>query len=205
MKNRNQKILSMVEMAMLVALVVVLQLFGGMIKIPFLPFSFSLVLIPIVIGSLLLSYKHGAALGFIFGLVVVIQCATGADVGGFILWGINPFLTAAICLIKGTVAGILPGVIYRSVIGKNENKKVSLFGAALASVSAPIANTGIFLIGLSTCFYSTLVEWAGDTDILAYVITGLVGINFLVEFFLNLILAPAICTIISVVGGKVNK
>ena len=64
MKNRNQKILSMVEMAMLVALVVVLQLFGGMIKILFLPFSFSLVLIPIVIGSILLSYKHGAALGF---------------------------------------------------------------------------------------------------------------------------------------------
>ena len=205
MKNRNQKILSMVEMAMLVALVVVLQLFGGMIKIPFLPFSFSLVLIPIVIGSLLLSYKHGAALGFIFGLVVVIQCATGADVGGFILWGINPFLTAAICLIKGTVAGILPGVIYRLIVDKKGNKKASLWGAALASVSAPIANTCIFLIGLSTCFYSTLVEWAGGTDILAYVITGLVGINFIVEFFLNLVLAPAICTIISVAHGKANK
>ena len=123
MKNRNQKILSMVEMAMLVALVVVLQLFGGMIKIPFLPFSFSLVLIPIVIGSILLGYKHGAALGFIFGLIVVIQCATGADVGGFILWGINPFLTAAICFVKGTAAGILPGVICRAIVSKNESKK----------------------------------------------------------------------------------
>ena len=205
MKNRNQKILIMVEMAMLVALVVVLQLFGGMIKIPFLPFSFSLVLIPIVIGSILLGYKHGAALGFIFGLIVVIQCATGADVGGFILWGINPFLTAAICFVKGTVAGILPGVICRAIVSKNESKKTALWGAAIASVSAPIANTGIFLIGLSTCFYSTLVEWAGGTDVLAYVITGLVGINFLVEFFLNLVLAPAICTIIGVVGRKANK
>ena len=205
MKNRNRKILSMVEMAMLVALVVVLQLFGGMIKIPFLPFSFSLVLIPIVIGSIILSYKHGAALGFIFGFVVVIQCATGADAGGFILWGINPLLTALICLVKGTAAGILPGVIYRSIVGKCVNKKTALVGAALASVSAPIFNTGIFLIGLSTCFYSTLVEWAAGTDVLAYVITGLVGINFIVEFLLNLILAPAICTVIDVISGKINK
>ena len=106
---------------------------------------------------------------------------------------------------KGTVAGVLPGVIYRAIVSKNESKKAALLGAAIASVSAPIANTGIFLIGLSTCFYSTLVEWAGGTDVLAYVITGLVGINFLVEFFLNLVLAPAICTIIGVVGKKVSK
>ena len=162
-------------------------------------------LIPIVVGSIILSYKHGAALGFIFGFVVVIQCATGADTGGFILWGINPFLTALICLLKGTAAGILPGIIYKAIVVKNDNKKTAFLGAALASVSAPIANTGIFLLGLSTCFYSTLVEWAAGTDVLVYVITVLVGVNFLVEFFLNIILTPALCTIISVVGGKFNK
>ena len=202
----NTKILCMVEMAMLTALVVVLQLFGGMIKIPFLPFSFSLVLIPIVIGSIILGYKYGTVLGAIFGLVVVVQCATGIDAGGFILWGINPILTALICIVKGAAAGLVPGVVYRAIIGKKHESNVrTVIGSVVAALSAPVVNTGLFVIGLSLFFNETLVEWAGGTSVMVYIITGLVGINFLIEFFINAVVSPAISTIIKVTTKKLTK
>ena len=185
---------------MLLSLVVVLQLLGGAIKIPFLPFSFSLVLVPIVIGSIALDYKHGAVLGAVFGLIVVIQCAMGIDAGGFILWGINPFLTALICIVKGTAAGVIPGIIYKVITKNDSNQGRAALASILAAASAPVANTGLFLLGLSTCFYDTLVSWAGGTHVLVYVLTGLVGINFVVEFVINIVLAPVISTVIKVVN-----
>ena len=211
-RSRNQKILSMVEMAMLTALVVVLQIFGGMIKIPFLPFSFSLVLIPIVIGSIVLDYKHGTVLGIVFGLVVVAQCAMGIDAGGFILWGINPFLTAAICIVKGAAAGFVPGIIYKAIIGNkkatdenNSSDARAVIASVIAAISAPIANTGIFVIGLSAFFNSTLVAWAGGANVMLYIVTGLVGVNFLIELFINVIVSPAISTIIKVTTKQLTK
>lgn len=199
--NRNKQIIRMVEMAMLLAIVIVLQLLGGAIKIPFLPFSFSLVLIPIVIGSIVLGSYHGMVLGAAFGIVVVIQCITGADAGGFILWGINPFLTALICVVKGAAAGFVPGLIYKAITRKaNENSKKRIVASVLAAASAPIINTGFFLIGLSVFFYDTLVAWAGGTQILVYVFTGLVGINFIIELVLNIVLAPVISTVVKAVN-----
>ena len=191
----------MVEMAMLLAIVIVLQLLGGAIKMPFLPFSFSLVLIPIVIGSIVLGSYHGMVLGAAFGIVVVIQCITGADAGGFILWGINPFLTALICVVKGAAAGFVPGLIYKAITRKaDENSKKRIVASVLAAASAPIINTGLFLIGLSVFFYDTLVAWAGGTQILVYVFTGLVGINFIIELVLNIVLAPVISTVVKAVN-----
>jgi uncharacterized membrane protein len=193
--NRNTKIIRMVEMAMLLAIVVVLQILGGAIKIPFLPFSFSLVLVPIVIGSIVLGCSHGAILGAAFGVVVVVQCAMGLDAGGFILWGINPFLTALICVVKGAAAGFVPGLIYRA-LNKTALGKYDIVPAIIAAATAPIINTGLFVAGLSAFFYDTLVAWASGTQVLVYVITGLVGVNFIVELIINIVLAPVISTVV---------
>lgn len=201
-KTSNQKIFFMTELAMLLALVIVLQIFGGLIK--FGPFSLSLVLIPVVIGSVILGPSGGALLGFVFGLVVVIQCASGIDAGGFILWGINPFLTAFICLAKGTVAGLVPGVIYKAINKNSELNKKHAIGAVLAAMSAPIANTGLFLAGLSAFFNSTLVEWASGMNVLLYIVTGMVGINFIIELGINIIVSPAIATVIKAVSKNVK-
>lgn len=200
MRNTNQKILRMVEMAMLLALVIVLQIFGGFFKIG--PFSLSLVLIPIVVGSMTVGAGGGAVLGLAFGIVVVIQCATGVDPGGNVLWAINPFLTASICLVKGMAAGLVPGVIYRAMTKRKKSVGNSVAGAIVASISAPMVNTGLFLAGLSLCFYHTLVEWAGGTDVLVYIITGLVGINFVIEFMVNLLVSPAIATVVNIITKR---
>ena len=201
MVSRNQKkTVNMVTMAMLLALVVVLQIFSSSFKIG--PFSLTFVLVPVVIGSIALGYKHGAILGAVFGLIVVVQCAMGLDAGGFILWGINPILTALICIVKGTAAGIVPGLIFQAMTKKRDGANNDALAAILASASAPFVNTGLFLVGLSTCFSSTLVEWAGGTNVMLYIITGLVGINFILELVINLVLSPVISTVIKVVSDK---
>jgi hypothetical protein len=53
-------------------------------------------------------------------------------------------------------------------------------------------------------FKDTLYAWAGETDVITYVLLGLAGINFLVEFLINTILSPAIVRITAVVGKRLK-
>lgn len=203
MKTSRLKILNMVILAMMLALVIVLQSIAGFIKIG--PFSPSLVLIPIVVAAILVGPRGGAIIGGAFGVVVIIQCITGIDAGGFILWGINPFLTALICIVKGIFAGFVPGVIYKAIAGKEPSDTRVLISSIIASVSAPIVNTGLFIIGLSAFFTDTLYAWSGDTNVLLYIFTGLIGINFLIEFAINIVVSPAISTVVKVATKKLLK
>ena len=202
-KDSHKKILDMVILAMLLALVVVLQIFGGFIKIGM--FSPSLVLIPIVIGAILVGPVGGAIVGAAFGVVVVVQCAMGIDAGGFILWNINPFLTALICLAKGACAGLVPGLIYKAIAGNEPTDTKILVSSIIAALSAPVVNTGLFLVGLSVFFTDTLYAWSGGTNVMLYIITGLVGINFLIEFLINAIVSPAVSTVVKVATRRILK
>ena len=53
-------------------------------------------------------------------------------------------------------------------------------------------------------FRETLIAWAGGQDIVYYVFIGLVGVNFLIELGLNLVLAPITKRIIMAVR-RVSK
>lgn len=200
----SKKIMRMVELSMLVALVVVLQLISAVIPPIGGAVSITLTLVPVVIGAILFGTSGGAILGFSFGAIVLINCITGLDVGGNILWNANPFLTALICFIKGTMAGLVPALVYKMVKGKkptvsNGRKYVSALSAALC---APIINTGLFVCGMLLFFMDTLRVWAGGSNLVTYVLLGLAGLNFLVEFLINIILTPAIVRIVEAVKNK---
>ena len=116
------------------------------------------------------------------------------------------FFCALICFVKGIAAGFVPAVLYSTVRGKKETvgggrKYVS---ALVAALSAPIVNTGLFVVGMFLLFKDTLYAWAGGTDVATYVIVGLAGVNFIVELAINVVLSPAIVRIVDVVGKK-NK
>lgn len=195
---RNNNITKMVQVAILMAIIVVLQLLSYVIKIG--TFNLSLVLIPIVVGAVLFGKKTGAFLGGVFSVVVIICCATGTDAGGAILWNASPWLTGAICMIKGVAAGFVAGLIADAF----KNSKTPFVGVLLAACAAPVVNTGLFLLGLSTCFYDVLVAWAGGQAVLYYIVFGLVGVNFLIEFFLNLVLSSTIASIVTAIK-KTNR
>lgn len=201
---RNKKTIRMVEMAMLIALVVVLQMISAIIPPIGGSVSITLTLVPVVVGAILFGEKGGAVLGFSFGAIVLINCISGLDIGGNILWNNNPFFTALICFAKGIAAGFLPAVVYKLVKGKNEvvgdgRRYVAVLCAAL---SAPIVNTGLFVFGMLLLFMETLKAWAGGSDLASYILLGLAGINFLVEFIINIVLTPAIVRIVEAVKKK---
>jgi uncharacterized membrane protein len=205
MKNfAKQKTLHMVQLAMLFALVVVLQIVSAMIPPIGGMVSITLTLVPVVVGAILFGKKGGIFLGFTFGLIVLINCITALDPGGNILWSINPFYTLTICFVKGIAAGFIPALLYGLVCGKTENLSSGrkYVAALVAALSAPIANTGLFVCGMFLFFKDTLYAWAGDTAVITYILVGLAGLNFLVEFLINIILTPSIVRIVDVIKKR---
>ena len=195
----HQKINRMVGIAVLAALVVVLQLLSSVIKIGTV--SITLTLIPIVVGAAFYGPGAGAILGTVFGLVVYINSATGADMGGNLVFLANPFLCA---VGKGTLSGWCAGLVYRLVARKDAALGRNAVAVLLAAITAPVVNTGVFLLGMVLFFQETLRAWAAGSALLTYVLFTLTGVNFLVELGLNLVLSPAVSTLIRAIRKTHN-
>ena len=180
---------NLVGTALLTALVIVLQCLSLVIP-PIGPFRISLVLIPIVVGAAMYGYKAGAWLGAVFGVVVVMT-----DAGAFL--AVNVIGTVITCILKGALAGLCAGLVYKLI--ENKNRLIAVIAAALVT---PVVNTGIFLLGCSVFFMDTINEWAagaGYASAGAFMIYGLVGVNFLIEIGVNIILNPVIVRILNIV------
>jgi len=184
------KVNRMVGMAIFIAIIVVLQVFGNFIKVG--TFSISLVLVPIVIGAAIYGAGSGAVLGGAFGVIVLINCINGTDIGGNMLWTANPAITAVLCLLKGILAGFVAGVVYSAI-----SKKNVYIGVICAALVCPVVNTGIFITAMIFLYRDTLTLWAGDSNIIYYSLVGLAGINFFIEMGVNIVLSPVIIRIIN--------
>ena len=194
-KGKKFSTSTIVGIGLLTAIVVVLQFVSMALR--FGTFSITLTLVPIVVGAALYGWKTGAWLGFVFGVAVLL---TG-DAAAFLT--INIPGTIATVLVKGAAAGLLAGLVYRLVAKKNQVAAV-----LLSSITAPIVNTGIFLLGCRLFFYDTVSAWGaglGFENTFVYMIVGLVGINFLIELGVNLVLNPAIVLIINVAKKELKK
>lgn len=178
-------------LALLTAVVVVLQVLTTVVgRLGF--FSFTIALVPIVVGAALYGWKAGALLGFVFGALTLI------DAGAF--FAVNIPGTIITCLVKGTMAGLMAGIVYRLLAKKNR-----LVAVIAAAVTAPIMNTGFFIIGCLLFFMDFVSQLAGGTDVFVFILVGLVGINFFIELGVNLVLSPTIVRIIGLGKSKANS
>lgn len=194
---KHEKINRMVGIALLAAVVVVLQLLASMIKIG--TFSITLTLIPIVVGAAFYGPSAGAILGSVFGLVVYIGCANGTDIGGNMVFLANPFLCFLVVIAKGLLAGLCAGVVYRLVMKNHDSITRGFVAVLLAGITAPVVNTGVFCISMLLFFRETLQAWAAGSQLANYIIFSLAGVNFLIELGINVVFSPAIVTIIRAV------
>ncbi len=179
---------TIVGMGLLTAIVIVLQALA--LNIRFGMFCITLVLVPIIVGAALYGWKAGAWLGFVFSVVVLLT-----DAGAFLAISIPGTIVTVIA--KGTLAGLVAGVVY-AALSKRTGKLVS---TVIAGILAPIVNTGVFVLGCFVFFYPTISEWAtgaGYANGAAYLILGIVGINFIVELAINLVLSTVIVQIVNI-------
>lgn len=192
-KQNRLNIQKLVIMAVMVALVAVLQYFGGAIAIPGTGLSISLTLVPIVLGAILYGPVFGGVLGFVFGLIVSISVLQGtAGPLAAAMFAERPILTIFLCLLKGFAAGFFSGLV-----GKILMKKKFYLGVLVAAMIAPVMNTGIFCFGLGVFYREIALAAAGDASLLAFIFLAIVGVNFVLEFAVNVICAPVLVRIIS--------
>lgn len=199
-KSLHDKTLKLTTLAILTALVIVLQLICTVIK--FGPFSITLALTPIIIGAAIYGPLTGAFLGFIFSVVVYITGLTGMD-GGFILMMMEyrAFGTTLLCLLKGTAAGFVAGLLFKLLAKGNKT-----LASIATSAATPIVNTGIFALGMMTIFYGFLSGSApeGESPI-GMLFLSWIGINFIVEFVSNLIFGTVLTRVVDYFNTKVRK
>ncbi len=184
----NQKTKNLVGAGVFTAIVLVLQFLGGTIQIGGLNINVSLV--PIVVGAAVYGWKVGAWLGLMSGAVILIAGQAAAFLA------VNPLGTIVTVLVKGTLCGLIAGLVYTAL-----NKKSRWLAIILAAVVCPVVNTGVFLLGCLLFFMDTLNGWAaalGYDNAGSYMILGLAGANFLLEIGVNVVLAPVISQLITI-------
>ena len=189
--DRN-KTVKLATAGILTAIVIVFQFIGASIK--FGTFSVSLVLIPIVIGAALGGKWVSAWLGLAFSVVVLLS----GDASAFI--AIDPIGTVITVILKGTLAGFVGGIIFEAL------KKINTYFAVVASaILVPVTNTGIFLLGCRLFFFETIKEWGiglGFENTATYMIVGLVGVNFIFELAINIVLSPTVVGVVKNLSKK---
>ena len=188
MTIKNFDTRKLVLLAILTAIVIALQILAIVTRL-FLPmFSLTLVLVPIVMGAALIGIYAGAWLGLVFGIAVLIS----GDANIFM--GINLPGTVIVVLLKGLLAGLAAGVVYKLI--DKYNKTIAVFAAAIV---CPLVNTGIFIVGCYIFFLPELTHeamLAGAASVTAFIFLIMAGINFLIEFGVNIVLSPTIVRLI---------
>ncbi len=198
LSKQNKKGMSterLVLLALLTALVAILSYFGGFIKIGGLA-SISLTLVPVVIGAVLCGPLAGAWLG---GVSAVVFFMT---VDAVFWFGLSIPGTIITVLVKGIMAGLCAGLVYRLL--EKHNRYLAI---CVSAVVAPVVNTGIFLIGCLVFFIEAVQSMAAaeGMSIGAYLIIFFVGLNFVFELIVNVVLSPAISRVIEIAEKTFGK
>lgn len=195
---KNKKTLEMVQMAVLIAIIVIMA-FTSIGYIRTAGLSISIITIPVVIGAMIIGPKAGLILGTVFGLTSFYQCF-GLDPFGATLLSINPFFTFLVCIPTRALMGWLSGVIFNAVKKIDKTKTVCYFVGGLLGA---FLNTLFFMGMLILCFWNTEYMQGLNTTLfggvnpLAFVL-GFVGVNGLLEM-------PAACIGGGVISKALNK
>lgn len=134
--NRSSRTVKLVEMALLVAIILILA-FTPLGYIKTLGLEITLIVVPVTIGAIILGPLGGAVLGAVFGITSFIQCF-GMSPFGAVLLGINPFGTFVVCVVSRILMGWLTGLIYK---GLSKFPKMKNWKILIANLAGPILNT----------------------------------------------------------------
>lgn len=190
--STHAQTLRLVQIALLTALMLLLQLALGSLRIGPVTLSFSLV--PLVIAAVFIGPCAGALLGLVSGVVTFVQVLTAADPFYTLLIATNPLLTALICISKTTLAGLLAGLCYRAICKVSKYRALNVI---LPAIVCPVVNTGIFCIGMYFGFGSALQSSevfgaAASAGLVSFILIGLAGVNFLYEVLSNVVVCPIV-------------
>lgn len=205
MKTNSFKIKRMVGIASLTALIVVLQFISNYIQ--FGSVSITLALIPMVVGAIIYGPLVGFILGLIMGFIILLAPSTA------LFWNYNAIMTILLCLFKTGLAGLAAGYVYKGIIRIKALKKATFPTAIIvATLVAPLINTGLFILGTSILFQGLSISVDGVTTVLVpsnggygAALSASIGFvvltNFVIEFIISVVLSPSIVYLTKVLGA----
>ena len=183
-------------LGILIALVIVLQLFASAIPMFGVTLNFSL--IPIAIAGILLGALGGAIVGFACGFVVFIAMAVlGGELFTATLFQAHPVILTLICIGKTTVAGLVSGLIFKALSKRNMFRAV-----CVSAIVLPIVNTGIYMFGIVLMKDTTatfLGMGASSAGLVFTTVFAIIWLNFVLEMVVNLIFIPMIYRVINAI------
>ena len=191
MKEKRWSTSYMVRLAVLIAILFLLEGTGlGLIKTP-MGLEITTLQIPVLVGAIVMGPLAGGILGGVFGSISFWECF-GKSWFGAQLLAINPLGTFLTCIPTRILMGILCGLIFRALFRIDRTKMASF---AVAGLSGALLNTLFFMSVLMAFFFHTdfIQQIAGGTNVLAAAV-AMVGIQGAVE--------AVVCT---VVGAAVAK
>lgn len=194
MKNSNANVRYLTELALLIAIILVMKL-TGLASIPVGPLVMTFTMVPIAIGAMMMGPLAGGILGMIYGFTSFYDAVTGASLMTGVFFQINPLSTFILCVVIRTLVGVLTGWLFRLLHKVDRSKTLSYFVGGLA---APLLNTLLFMGYIVLFFYSSdyiqeRVAVLGAANPLMFVVLS-VGVQGLIEAVTG-----------AVVGGGVGK
>ena len=185
MDKNHLSIQKITGVALLGAIMIVLQVVGNFIAIG--PVSINLSLVPIALCAILYGPFSAALLGLFSGVLVLFAPSTAA-----VFMPISVFGTILVCLIKCTAAGFLGGLVYRLLYKKN-----AILSYVLCGITIAIVNTGLFVVGCLIFFMPLLEENSATyANAYAFLFLGMIGWNFVFEVVSAAIFVPTLAKII---------
>ncbi|MCL2446055.1 MAG: ECF transporter S component [Oscillospiraceae bacterium] len=180
---KKNRILWLTQLAMLTAIVLLLQ----MLPLAVGPMQLAaFALIPIVVGGAMLGVGAGVWLGLVFSLVVLF----GPDTLAYFM-PVSAVGTVVTILARGLLAGAAGGLVYKAL-----QKRNTWAAMICAAAAVPVVNTGVFVLGLRVFFWPLMQEWAGGGSAVAFVFLTMIGANFLIELAATVIISTALLPVV---------
>ena len=198
MKSKNPaSVVRLTSLALLAALVVVLQTVASGIRIG--PVPISLTLVPIVIGAILFGWKKGAFLGGVFGITSMIKNTVNPNVTSFVFSPFVPVgdttkgspLAIIVCLLPRIMIGIVAGLLFKALSKTKLSKAIS---SGICGFCGALTNTILVMGGIYLFFgrsYSAAKDQAYET-LIGTVMATITGIG-ITEALVSAVISAAVC------------
>lgn len=202
MKSRSMSTYDMVLMGLFAAIILGLAFIPGVGYIP-LGFTRATILhIPVIIGSIVLGPKKGAALGAIFGLTSLINNTISPTVTSFVFTPFyslgdtsGNFWSLVICFVPRILVGVVPYYAHKLIMRlfKKTSGKKETVSLAISGFLGSMTNT-LLVMNMIYLFFGESYAAAKGTaySVLYGAILAVIGINGIPEAIVAAIITAAV-------------
>lgn len=194
MTQQRERTRSMVEMALLTAIIVILSV----TPLGYIPLGFmnaTTIHIPVIVAGIVLGWKKGAFCGFVFGLTSFLNATFKPMVTSFLFTPLvapGNLLSLVIAFVPRILIGVAAFLVFKALFKATGKKSVSTF---LAGVAGSMTNT-ILVMGMAYIFFAE--PYAEKTNIavdgVLKAVCGVMVVNGIPEAIIAGIIASAVCT-----------